>query len=271
MNSLSTSPWFMLVGGALLTLAVMGFLWHRHLGRKGAPPNAAWVDVGWAGTLGMLAALYAALGSAPVPRRLLLAGLAGIWSFRLTRHLYRDRVAGGREEDRRYEGLRADWGERAPLYFLFFFLGQGLLNVLLSLPFLLAANNLRPALSAWEAAAAALWLLAVSGESLADRQLTAFKADPANHGLVCKAGMWRFSRHPNYFFEWLTWCAFALLSLAAPWGWIGLISPAIILFLLLKVSGIPPAERQSLKSRGEAYRQYQRETSAFIPWFPKRD
>lgn len=265
---------FLVGGGALLTLAVMGALWYRHLGKKHGTsrtlPNASWVDVGWAATLGILALWYAALGSAPSPHRLLLALLAGGWSLRLTLHLYHDRVAGGREEDRRYEGLRADWGTRAPFFFLLFFLGQGLLNMVLSLPFLLAAHNPAPGLSLWETAAAALWLIAIAGEAAADRALQIFKADPAHHGQVCKAGPWRYSRHPNYFFEWVIWCAFALLAFPAPHGWIGLVSPAIMLFLLLRVSGIPLAERQSLKSRGEAYRQYQRETSAFIPWFPKK-
>ena len=256
--------------GTLIMLVQMAVLWRAHLVRpRRALPNAAWVDVGWAAGLGILALVYAALGPAPWPRRLLLALLAGIWSYRLASHLYRDRVAGGREEDKRYGGLRADWGEKAPLYFLFMFLGQGLLDVVLALPFLLIAFNPKPFPQIGEWLGAALWVVAILGESLADRQLTAFKADPANHGRVCKAGLWRYSRHPNYFFEWLIWVSYALIALAAPWGWFAWISPAIILFLLTRVSGIPLTERYSLESRGEAYRQYQRETSAFIPWFPK--
>ena len=116
---------------------------------------------------------------------------------------------------------------------------------------------------------AVLWLLAVSGEALADAQLAAFQRDPANRGQVCDTGLWRTSRHPNYFFEWLTWVAYALFALASPWGWLGLIGPACILWLLLRVTGLPTTEAQSLRSRGDAYRRYQARTSAFVPWFPK--
>jgi steroid 5-alpha reductase family enzyme len=114
-----------------------------------------------------------------------------------------------------------------------------------------------------------LWALAVAGESLADAQLRAFKSDPAHKGQVCRAGLWAYSRHPNYFCEWLIWCAYALLAISAPYGWLGLLSPAIILFLLVKVTGIPPTEKQSLRSRGPAYARYQNEVSAFFPWFPR--
>ena len=85
-----------------------------------------------------------------------------------------------------------------------------------------------------------------------------------------RQGLWRYSRHPNYFFQWLTWVAYALMALAAPWGWIGLLAPLLILYLIVFVTGIPPSEEQALKSRGDDYRRYQRETSAFVPWFPRR-
>ncbi|HEX3730690.1 MAG TPA: DUF1295 domain-containing protein [Opitutaceae bacterium] len=107
------------------------------------------------------------------------------------------------------------------------------------------------------------------GEGLADSQLSAFKADPAHRGQVCRAGLWRFSRHPNYFFEWTVWVGYFVLACGSPGGWIGVISPAAMLWLLLRVTGIPMAEQQSLRSKGEAYRQYQRTTSAFVPWFPR--
>ncbi len=84
-----------------------------------------------------------------------------------------------------------------------------------------------------------------------------------------REGLWRFSRHPNYFFQWLTWVAYAIVALAAPYGWIGLLAPALMLYLILFVTGIPPAEESSLRSRGDDYRRYQRETSPFVPWFPR--
>jgi steroid 5-alpha reductase family enzyme len=113
-------------------------------------------------------------------------------------------------------------------------------------------------------------LAAITGEALADAQLAAFKRDAANRGRVCEAGLWRYSRHPNYFFEWLIWVAYFVFAVGSPWGWVALIGPASILYLLLRVTGIPMTEEQSLRSRGDAYRRYQRTTSAFIPWLPKK-
>ena len=82
-------------------------------------------------------------------------------------------------------------------------------------------------------------------------------------------GLWRYSRHPNYFFEWLVWIAYAMFALASPWGWISLACPAVMLYFLLRVTGIPATEAQALKSRGDDYREYQRTTSAFVPRRPK--
>ena len=141
--------------------------------------------------------------------------------------------------------------------------------LLLSAPILLAVFNQTEGIEAIEWAGAALWLAAVCLESLADAQLRRFKDDPANKGKTMREGLWRYSRHPNYFFQWLTWVAYALVALAAPYGWIGFLAPALILYLILFVTGIPPAEEQAVKSRGEDYRRYQRETSPFVPWFPR--
>ena len=107
-------------------------------------------------------------------------------------------------------------------------------------------------------------------EAVADAQLARFKADPANKDKVMDQGVWRTSRHPNYFFEALIWWGFFLAALGSPWGWITIICPLLMLWFLLKVTGIPLTEKHSLEKRGEAYREYQRTTSAFIPWFPKK-
>ena len=256
---------FLLGVGLVLMTIQMSVLWLVHLRLR----NAAVVDVGWAAGLAVLAFLYAAFSHAPKSRLLLLCGLVGIWAFRLSYHLYRDRVAGWPEEGR-YRTLRASWGDKAALYFWFFFTGQGVLNVLLSIPFLFITLNLQSKVSSLEWTGAGLWALAVCGESLADRQLKAFKKDPRNRAQVCRVGLWNYSRHPNYFCEWLIWCSYALMATAASSGWLAWLSPVIILFLLLKVSGIPPTEKQSLKSRGDLYREYQRTTPAFFPWFPKQ-
>jgi hypothetical protein len=100
-------------------------------------------------------------------------------------------------------------------------------------------------------------------------QLKAFKADPANKGRTCRQGLWAYSRHPNYFFEWVMWLSYFLLALAAPYGWATFYAPLLMLFFLLKVTGVKYTEEQCLRSRGEEYAKYQREVPMFIPWIPK--
>jgi steroid 5-alpha reductase family enzyme len=115
----------------------------------------------------------------------------------------------------------------------------------------------------------ALWAVALAGEALADKQMSRFKAAPSNAGAVCRTGLWKYSRHPNYFFESLVWWAYFLFAAAAPTGWVTLYCPLGMLYLLLRVTGIPETEAQAVRSKGEAYRAYQRTTSAFVPWFPR--
>ena len=130
--------------------------------------------------------------------------------------------------------------------------------------------NTKVGLSPFEWIGFGLWMISVSFEAMADRQLAEFKKDPANKGKVCDTGLWRYSRHPNYFFEWLMWMSYFIFALGSPYGWLGIISPAIILYLLLKVTGIPATEEQSLRSKGDKFREYQKTTSVFVPWFKKR-
>jgi steroid 5-alpha reductase family enzyme len=108
------------------------------------------------------------------------------------------------------------------------------------------------------------------GEAVADQQLHNFKKNTANKGKTCQVGLWKYSRHPNYFFDWLVWIGFATFAVTSPWGFVGILSPALILCFLLGLTGIPATEAQALRSRGEEYRDYQRRTSAFVPWFPKK-
>lgn len=257
MNPLTLLLWGTL-GACLLQLG----LWSWHLRTR----NAGWVDVGWALSLGLLACFCAAQSTGHPAVRGLVALLGGGWGLRLAAHLGH-RVATEPHEDGRYQELRRSWSGNLDLKFLGFFLLQGVLAGGLALPFALAASA--PALHAVHGIAAILWLGALLGESLADAQLRRFKARPTSRGLTCREGLWRYSRHPNYFFESLLWVAFALLASPAPWGWLAWSAPALILYFLLFVTGIPYTEAQSLRSRPEDYARYQRETSAFLPWFPK--
>jgi steroid 5-alpha reductase family enzyme len=251
--------------GTASVAALMLVLWLIHL-RTG---NAAIVDAGWAGGLAMLGILYAVFGGGYWLRSALIVAMAGIWGFRLAIYLLVTRIIGHPEEGR-YQELRRQWKTNIPFKFLLFFEFQALLCVVLAIPFLAAARNPAPAISPLEWAAVALWTLAMAGEANADAQLSRFKSGPSNKGRTCQVGLWRYSRHPNYFFEWLIWVAFALFAIASPGGFWGLLSPALILYFLLRVTGIPATEAQAVRSRGEEYIRYQQTTSAFVPWFPRK-
>jgi steroid 5-alpha reductase family enzyme len=193
-----------------------------------------------------------------------------LWSVRLAVHLARRIVPLHPVEEGRYLELRRRFEGHVESSFLRFFMFQGVLNVGLSIPFLFACMNTSPKAGILEVAGALVFALGLLGESLADAQLNAFRQDKANAGKVCGRGLWRYSRHPNYFFEWLVWCSFALLgSAASSFGWISWVCPALMLYFLLRVTGIPATEEQAERSRGEAYRDYRARTSAFVPWFPR--
>jgi len=167
--------------------------------------------------------------------------------------------------------LRAHWHD-SQVKFFGLFVGQAILIALFSLPFYAVAQNTRDSLSLWCATGIAIWIVSIAGESIADAQLTAFRKDPRNRGKTCDVGLWRYSRHPNYFFEWLLWFTYVFLSVGTPWNvwllsWIG---PVLMFASLMWVSGVPFAEAQALRSRGDDYRAYQRRTSVFFPWFPKK-
>ena len=140
---------------------------------------------------------------------------------------------------------------------------------MLAAPLLAACLNPAPAIHPLEWAGLVLWAVTLAGEAVADRQLEVFRRDPASRGRTCRSGLWRYSRHPNYFFEWLVWVAYFVFALASPWGWATVYCPALMLYFLFRVTGIPATEEQAVRSRGDDYRDYQRTTSAFVPWFPK--
>jgi steroid 5-alpha reductase family enzyme len=236
--------------------------WHLRIG------NAGVVDVGWTGLVAGLSVLAAVLGPGAALRRIAIGSMLAIWGTRLNVYLLRDRIF-GRPEDPRYQDLRKAWGPRAGVRFFWFFQAQAVVAVFFALPALIASMNPAQALNAVEIGACVLWAAAFLGESSADRQLERFKADPANRGRTCRIGWWRYSRHPNYFFEWMMWIAYATYASASPWGWIAFACPAAMLYLLFRVTGIPATEGHAVHSRGEEYRRYQQTTSAFVPWFPR--
>jgi steroid 5-alpha reductase family enzyme len=229
--------------------------------------NYGFLDAVWSLSIAILAPLYALLGGGDPWRRLAFAVVGAAWSLRLGLYILIRVWRHHPHEDRRYRTLREKWP--GPGRFLLFFELQAVIAVLFSLPFLLAALNPRPGLGGIEIAGLALALLGIVGESTADWQAQRFKRDPANKPRVVNVGLWHYSRHPNYFFESVVWWGFFLAALGSPYGAATIVCPLLMLYLLLNVTGIPLTEKHSLESRGDVYREYQRTTSRFVPWFPK--
>ena len=250
--------------------ALLALLWIDQVRRK----DATLVDVGWTlglGASGVWFALSASDGSAL--NRWLAAGIATLWTIRLASHLLVDRVLGhrgSRGEDSRYAYLRSYWGPRANPWFFGFYQLQAFAAAGLAVPYLVLSRATNDQLSAAQWAGLAIIASSIAFESIADRQLAAWRANPAHKGKTCRTGLWAWSRHPNYFFEWLFWVGLALAASPSPLALAAWISPAVILWLVTKVSGIPWAEQQSRRSRGDDYRRYQAEVSAFFPRPPRR-
>ncbi|HQW59062.1 MAG TPA: DUF1295 domain-containing protein [Thermomonas sp.] len=258
------NPWqqLLLVWLVAALAQTLGWRWQR------TRANAGIVDVVWSFGVGGAAVLAAATGGGALLPRALLAVLGGLWGLRLGLYLWH-RVR-GEAEDGRYAQLRLRWGNDQRKWFAMFQF-QALLIALFSLPFLAVAANPSAAWNAWFVAGIAMWLASVGGEAIADRQLADFRANPASKGKTCRAGLWRYSRHPNYFFEWLHWFAYVLLAIGSPIAWLAWAGPVVMYVFLRWISGIPYTEAQALRTRGEDYARYQRSTPMLIPWFPKED
>lgn len=261
------------MSGALLALLLgmalimsVAWLYQRAVG------NGGWIDVFWCFGTGLTCAAAALLPlHAPrAPwRQWLVAALVLVWAARLGSHLTR-RVAGG-PEDVRYAWLRASWGAHFQRRLLALALVQAPVTMLLGVAVLLAARNPIAQLRTADVAGIAVLLLGIAGEAVADRQLRAFRGAAEPPGAVCERGLWAWSRHPNYFFEFVVWLAYPLLAVrpAVALSWAACSSPLVMFLLLRYVTGVPPLEQAMLRSRGEAYRRYQGRVSAFVPWPPR--
>jgi steroid 5-alpha reductase family enzyme len=244
----------------MFLLMSAGWLWQKH------HRNAGIVDVLWAKGLGIAAVLIAVAGDGAAAPRLTLALLGGAWAMRLALHIWH-RVR-GEEEDGRYRHLRTHWQNHQGKFFAFFQFQAGLV-LMFALPFIAVARNPVEGITPALLLGIVIWLSGVIGESVADAQLARFRADPANQGRTCRRGLWRYSRHPNYFFEWLHWFAYVALAHGSPIGWLAWSGPIVMYVFLRWISGIPYTEAQALRKRGDDYRDYQRTTPMLIPWFPK--
>lgn len=233
--------------------------------------NSGWIDVVWTFGLGATgcAVAIAPFGAGPSARRVLVAALVLAWALRLGLH-----IAGrtrGIVDDPRYARLKSDWGAAKDRQMFRLLQMQALASIPLGVGILLAAHRPSPSLDLQDAAGVLIFVVGLAGGALADRQLRSFARDPAHRGRVCDTGLWGWSRHPNYFFECVLWCAYPVIAIAAagyPLGWIALAAPAFMTLLLTRVSGIPPLEEHMLAKYGADYRRYQSRVSALLPWPP---
>jgi len=239
---------------------LLAWNWQKH------HDNAGVVDVVWAFGMMFAGPWYALNGDAPLFLQLSLGILTFVWFWRLGRYLqwrvFRE------AEDGRYHAMRRAMKDKVQLGFLLFFLLQSGFVCLLSLPFWAVAQNTKPDIY-FVVTALMLAALAFYGEKKADQQLAVFRNNPENKGVTCRIGLWRYSRHPNYFFEWLHWFAYPLMGWGGEYQYWLLLAPVLMFCFLFWFTGIPFTEQQSLRSRGEDYRLYQKTTSLFIPWWPK--
>ena len=261
--------WVLSLAVLVAMTVIMLFAWAYGVRTK----NGGWTDVFWAlgsGIILPVAALYPLGADAmPQPRQWLVAALVAVWGLRLGSYLA-PRVAGHPHEDPRYAKFRAEWGADYARNMLFVTLPQAPATALIALSVLVAARA-PGALGLRDALGVAMLLIAIGGEAVSDGQMKRFKADPANKGKVADTGLWGWSRHPNYFFEWLGWLAYPVIGLqpGQPITWLSLTAPLVMFLLLTRVSGIPPLEEAQLASKGEAYRMYQQRVSAFFPLPPR--
>lgn len=250
----------------LIILGLMSLLWLVSLALK----NSSIVDIFWGS--GFVITAWAAFLLTPQGyegRKWLIAILVTLWGLRLTLHILTRNW--GKPEDFRYQVWRkeagAAWWWRS---FFKVFLLQGILMWVISTPLLAAQVSAQPAKLTWlDSLAIPLWLMGFFFEAVGDWQLRRFIANPANKGKVLQTGVWRYTRHPNYFGDATQWWAYYLIALAAG-GWWTIFSPAIMTFLLTRVSGVTLLEK-SLKEEKPGYKEYAERTSSFIPWFPKKE
>lgn len=247
------------------TLVLFFLLWLASLALR----DASIVDVFWGAGFVGIAAVAAVGAPGALPRRLLLLTLVAAWGLRLSWHLFRRNRGHG--EDFRYQKMRRHHGPRFWIVSLGTVFGlQAVLQWIVSLPVQLAMLAPEPAdLGILDLVGTALFAVGLAFEAVGDRQLARFRADPANRGRVLDRGLWACTRHPNYFGDALVWWGLFGVALSTPYGWLGIVGPALMTFLLVRVSGAALLERTLAKTK-PGYQDYIARTSAFVPWPPKR-
>lgn len=232
--------------------------------------NATLVDLAWTLTIGLLAGVYLIIGPGFVQRKLLAFGMTAVWCGRLAFFLWFTRLRQG-DEDPRYTAIQHKWGGRWSVKFFLFLQMQAVCAWFFSIPMCFMSFDTAVGIRILEYCGLAIVLCGVAGEAAADYQLYVFKEDPLHKGKTCRFGLWQYSRHPNYFFEWIIWIGFAVAAVCSPYGVIAIMCPMLMIVFLLFITGIPATEARALQTRGDDYRRYQATTSAFIPWFNRKE
>ena len=228
--------------------------------------NNSIVDVAWGPGFILVALVTLFLKPGIEVRQALICGLVAVWGVRLAAHICtRNR---GRGEDFRYAKWRREWGRWFVLRsFLQIFMLQGVFMLLIASPILLVNRSTEKGLTALDALGLCVWLIGFLFEAVGDHQLKMFKRKPESRGKIMTSGLWRYTRHPNYFGEATLWWGLWLISLSVAGGWAGIISPLTIGFLLLRVSGVTMLERKY--AGNPEFASYASRTSAFFPLPPK--
>lgn len=255
--------WFEVLGWIALAFALTYFLgrWTRHY---------SWVDACWAGTIGFAALAVVILGEAQVP--IWAVVLPFIWGLRLMLHLgVRTAVL---TEDGRYERMEQAWKDKNPhLRFAGLYLFQWVSVVGISLGFVPALTGQWDGITrlpnVWEVSLLSLAVVFLVLEAWADLDLLRFKRNPANKTKVLNSGLWAWSRHPNYFADLCFWTAWAASVSFLPMGWMTWLSPVVVGFFLLRVSGVPLSERQNMHSKPAGYAEYVQKVPRFWPRIPR--
>ncbi|MCZ3378256.1 MULTISPECIES: DUF1295 domain-containing protein [unclassified Rhizobium] len=252
--------WFLLALVVVgISLAMAGaWIVQRTTGMSG------WIDTIWSAAVGLDGIFTACCADGPFSRRMMVILIVAAWALRLTWHIGVRTKGGG--DDPRYAKLMKDWGASAGSRLFIFLQVQALAAFVLVFAIYLAAMNDKayPAVTDW--LAVLLATTALAGETISDAQLARFRRRPEARSEVCETGLWRYSRHPNYFFEWLFWCCLPLFAVtSSPTSFLSLLAPALMYWLLVHVSGIPPLEEHMLRSRGDKFRALRQRVNAFFP------
>jgi steroid 5-alpha reductase family enzyme len=237
--------------------------------------QSGWADATWSLCVGALGAAVAVWPIDGLPalasRQAIVGGIALCWGLRLAIHIAWRTNKGG--EDPRYAELKRQWGDAKRSRLFWFLQIQAFVAAVLALCIGIAAHNPAPAPRLLDYIGVTLIVAAIAGESIADRQLRHFRARSTERAAVCDTGLWRFSRHPNYFFEWLTWIGYAVVAIDVDGryaiGWLTLAAPILMYWLLVHVSGIPPLEEHMMRSRPQAFHDYRARVNAFWPGMPR--